>query len=518
MVKDAGKVVIIGGGIAGLCAAVYAQKCGYQTEVLEMHNTAGGLATSWRRGAYTFETCLHWLLGSKPGGQLRAQWEEVFDIEKLTFLQPEEFVCLETEHGEVLHIYSNIDRLEAELLQHAPEDAAEIRHFTFAVRSLTKFELPDPSGGLENWRTYLHDLRLLPLLRELSNVTSFEYGQRFKNPLLRRFFGEGDSAQLSAIALFLSLAWMSERNAGYAIGGSQAIIQSIAHKLAALGGRLRLGCKVEKILVQDGEAIGVRLTDGEIVAADWIISAADGHATLYDLLGGSFVDAATENVYRTFDTFPSYLQVSLGIAQNLSQKAGFVIRVLDSPFQIDPSTSLTQISFRFFHFDPTFSPPGKTAVTCFLPTRDFEYWLYLKQNDHITYQDEKNRVAEAVMGVLERMIPGVRSAIEVLDVSTPATVIGYTGNWRGSMEGWLITPQTGFRQLPSTLPGLGHFIMIGQWVMPGGGLPSGLLTARAAVKAMCREDHIEFLPEEGKVGRATPTPTARPTSASSAAH
>jgi phytoene dehydrogenase-like protein len=50
------KIVIVGGGIAGLCTAVYAQKCGYQTEVLEMHGAPGGLATSWHRGAYTFET------------------------------------------------------------------------------------------------------------------------------------------------------------------------------------------------------------------------------------------------------------------------------------------------------------------------------------------------------------------------------------------------------------------------------------------------------------------------------
>ena len=78
MKHDAGKVIIIGGGIAGLCAAVYAQRCGYQAEVLEMHDSAGGLATSWRRGEYTFETCLHWLFGSNPDGEMYSQWLEVF--------------------------------------------------------------------------------------------------------------------------------------------------------------------------------------------------------------------------------------------------------------------------------------------------------------------------------------------------------------------------------------------------------------------------------------------------------
>jgi phytoene dehydrogenase-like protein len=33
---------------------------------------------------------------------------------------------------------------------------------------------------------------------------------------------------------------------------------------------------------------------------------------------------------------------------------------------------------------------------------------------------------------------------------------------------------------PGTLPGLKNFIMAGQWVSPGGGLPSGLMSGRTA--------------------------------------
>jgi hypothetical protein len=35
----------------------------------------------------------------------------VFDIDKLTFVYPEEFVRLETEYGERLSVYSKVDRL-----------------------------------------------------------------------------------------------------------------------------------------------------------------------------------------------------------------------------------------------------------------------------------------------------------------------------------------------------------------------------------------------------------------------
>ena len=89
MTEDAGKIVVIGGGVAGLCAAVYARRCGYQVDLLEQHQSAGGLATSWRRGDYTFETCLHWLVGSNPSGILHAEWREVCDIDTLRFVDHE---------------------------------------------------------------------------------------------------------------------------------------------------------------------------------------------------------------------------------------------------------------------------------------------------------------------------------------------------------------------------------------------------------------------------------------------
>ena len=148
MRQNGKKIVIVGGGIAGLCTAVYALKCGYQVEVLEMHDMAGGLAMSWRRGRYTFETCLHWPVGSSPGGEHHAQWQEIFDIDRLTFINPVEFVRLESASGESLTIFTNVDRLEAELLRRAPQDALAIRDSTNSVRNLGKFRMLEPSGGL----------------------------------------------------------------------------------------------------------------------------------------------------------------------------------------------------------------------------------------------------------------------------------------------------------------------------------------------------------------------------------
>jgi len=495
MGQDQRKIIVIGAGIAGLCAAVYARKCGFDVDVFEQHDSAGGLATSWRRGDFTFETCVHWLLGSNPHGMLHEQWQEVFDIDRLTFVYHDEYVRLEGEHGERLTIYTNVDRMESELLKAAPQDADEIRHLASAIRRFGKFQLPDSSEPWPgNWLQLLHSLPYLPLLRKWSSMSIEDCGQRFTHPLLKKFFMSGQLARLSALALVFSLAWMNEHNAGYPIGGSQAVIRLIVERLRALGGRLHLGAKVHKIVVERDAAVGVQLESGETFAAEWVISASDGHSTIYDLLAGAYTDSATEKLYRTLQTFPSYLQVSLGIARNLSEQGALVTLLLDSPLVVDSETKLDQISFRFFHYDPTFAPPGKTAVTCFLPTSNFEFWTRLQREDPAQYQAEKQRVRKAICAVLERHVPGLGAAIEITDVSTPASVIQCTGNWKGSMEGWLLTPSTGYRSLGNTLPGLKRFLMIGQWMMPGGGLPSGLMTARAGIQKVCRSDNVPFVP------------------------
>jgi phytoene dehydrogenase-like protein len=286
---------------------------------------------------------------------------------------------------------------------------------------------------------------------------------------------------------------MSENNAGYPLGGSQAIIRLIAENLRNRGGDLRFGAKVEKILVEHDAAVGVQLAGGETIAADWVISAADGRATIYELLAGRYTDRVTDDLYRSHETFPSYLQVSLGVARDLSEQPAYVTRLLDTPLALDPATELPQVSFRFFHFDPTFAPPGKTSITCFLPTRNFEYWTELQRSDPERYRAEKRRVAESVVGILERSVSDIRPAIEVIDVSTPASVIRYTGNWKGSMEGWLLKPGSGYMPMRQTLAGLRKFLMAGQWVMPGGGLPSGLWTARTAIQVACKQDRIPFV-------------------------
>ena len=168
------KVVVIGAGIAGLCTAVYARKCGYQVEVIEQHDAPGGLATSWRRGEYTFETCLHWLTGTNPeADDARAMARGV--RHRRAHVRPTRTSSSASKASTATRSSSmpNIDRMEAEFLRRSPQDAGEIKHFASALRRFDQVSLarPDPNLGFEQISSAAPSiLPDLPLLRALVEI------------------------------------------------------------------------------------------------------------------------------------------------------------------------------------------------------------------------------------------------------------------------------------------------------------------------------------------------------------
>jgi len=94
--------------------------------------------------------------------------------------------------------------------------------------------------------------------------------------------------------------------------------------------------------------------------------------------------------------------------------------------------------------------------------------------------------------LLDKRFPGLAQNLEATDVATPATFVRYTGNWQGSYEGWLPTPRILGRWLPFVLPGLKEFYMAGHWVVPGGGLPSAVLSGRYVAQLICARNGRTF--------------------------
>ncbi len=491
-------IAIIGAGVAGLSAGCYGRMNGYRTQVFEMHDKPGGLCTAWQRKGYTIDGCIHWLVGSKPGQGMYRIWQELGMVQGRTFVDADEFLRYESRDGTAFILHADVDRLQEHMLEIAPEDREAIRDFCNGIRAFVKIgDMPitKPSELMSAWEKVWLGLgmtwkygRVMRWLRQPTTAVM----ARFKSPLIRDGILSAWPGTFPAGFLLMTLAWLHNKAAGYPIGGSLGLAQAIEERYRRLGGEIRYKARVAKILTEADRAVGVALDDGTEHQADYVISAADGHATIFDMLGAKYADDTVRGYYETLQPFPALVFVGLGINRSFEDVPKTVSGLqweLSEPVRI-ADRDLTSIGFHFFNQDPTLAPHGKTAVVCMIPS-SLEWWENLRR-DAGRYAAAKADVAQKVIGLLDRRFPGVARQVEVEDVATPSTFVRYTGNWQGSFEGWMVTPETITLRMKKTLPGLSNFWMCGQWVEPGGGLPPAATSGRQVIQLVCHQDGRRF--------------------------
>jgi phytoene dehydrogenase-like protein len=212
------------------------------------------------------------------------------------------------------------------------------------------------------------------------------------------------------------------------------------------------------------------------------------------LLGGRYVDDEVRGYYDSLPRFPSVVQVSLGVARDPSAEPHHVSFPLDEPLRI-VREAVDRLALKHYCYDTTLAPAGKSMLTMLIPS-SYEPWKRLSEQRE-RYDAEEEEVAAAVIARLGRRFPGLAGQVEVVDVATPLTYERYTGNWEGCFEGWLPTAQTirvaGPSGMKKTLPGLGSFHMVGQWVEPGGGPPPAATSGRRLIETLCREGGRRFV-------------------------
>jgi len=491
------KAIIIGGGMAGLCAGTYLRMNGIETDIFEMHHTAGGVCTSWKRGDYLIDFCIHWLVGSAPSDPFYERWSELVDMGRIDFVNHNEYLRVEDGEGRQLIIYTHLDRLEAELLSKAPEDEQEILMFISAIRKLTRMELSSEKAWeltslWDKARMYWKMLPFMGVFGKYMRLPAREYALRFQNPLVRKAMEVMFEPDMAVVFQMMTLAWMHKKAAGYPVGGSLRFANRILSRYRKLGGRLHLEKKVAEILVRENKAVGIRLEDGSEHFAHYIVSAADGYSTHFKMLKGAYLTPKLEKWYSEMATFPSVVFIALGIDQRLDGEPHALHFPLKEPIQLDPETAMTHLPLRIHNFDPTLAPAGKTLITLTLETFATDYWTQLYQRDQTRYYWEKERISQAVIRALDCRISGMAAKVEMVDVATPSTFSRYTGNWKGSFEGWMLTPEAGLQSLGHELPHLKNFYMCGQWVEVGGGLPTVLISGRSVAQLICHADGKAF--------------------------
>ena len=493
-------IIIIGAGIAGLSAGCYSQMNGYRTQIFELHDKPGGLCTSWKRKGYTVDGCVHWLLGARPGIDFYRIWEELGAVQGRVMIEHDEYMRIEGKEGQAFVLYTDANRLEQHMKELAPEDSEAIDELmngalTAAKLKMSFLKAPEVQSLGEKVGAMLKMLPLLPFVMKWAKAPFGDYGKRFKNPWLREAFSvlTHEVADMPTFGMFNQIAWYGQGVTGYPVGGSLEFARAIEQRYLDLGGKIHYRSRVSRILVENDQAVGVRLTDGTEHRADIVISAADGHATIFDMLEGKYIDDKIQGYYDELPLFPPLVHVALGVARAFDDVPYSIEGTsfpLDEPVTI-AGRELTRLPVQIYNFDPTLAPEGKTVLRVMLTT-DYAYWKKLRE-DPERYKAEKKQIADTVIAQLDRRYPGLADQVEMVNVATPTTFERYTGNWQGNHQGWLPTTEYFNLRMSKTLPGLENFYMAGQWVEPGGGLPLAGVSGRYVTQIICKKDKRPFV-------------------------
>jgi len=493
-------IIIIGGGLTGLAAGCYGRMNGYRTSIFEMHDKTGGVCTGWKRKGYTIDGAMDWLVGTKPGESFHNIWEELGAMQGQTIVNHDQFLRIELENGKVFTAYSDIDHLEQHMKEFGPEDKDTTEEFSNAVRTCTRLDMPvEKAPELYGMIDKLKMVKMLPYLRmarKWGKVSTADFARRLKNPDLREAFVTAFGAgidRMPMLFMLMTMAWLHKKMAGYPVGGALALAQAIERRYTGLGGELHCKSRVEKILVENDKAAGIKLADGTEHHGDIVISAADGHTTIFDMLDGKYIDDTIRGYYDDPQLFPPLIYIGLGVSQKFEDVPPTVVGIA---FPLEPPVTITgkeqkYLGVQIYNFDPTLAPEGKTVLKVQFNT-DYDYWEKLSQEPE-RYKAEKEQIADLVVSRLDKRFPGLAEHVEMRDVATPMTWVRYTGNWRGSYEGWLPKPGDFMNRMSKTLPGLENFYMAGQWVEPGGGMPTAAMSGRNTIQVICKKDKKKFV-------------------------
>ncbi len=487
------KIIIIGGGVAGLSAGIYGQLNGFDTRIFEMNAVPGGQCTAWDRKGYRFDYCLHWLIGTRSS-VFHDIWKETNVINDTVEIVDGEIHTLvkDDKWGDFI-VYTNIDSWQEYLVSLAPEDEKGIRKMCRQMKMGAGFVpfavAPDLRKFTDYFKALLKMRKLLFLLGRFSKVSAKEYFKSldFKNPklnyFLNRLYGE---TNFSALVIVMMLGWFHAKNAGYLVGGSLSMSLRMADRYKSLGGDLLLSKQVKKIRVEDNRATGIELTDGTVFKADYIIGAADGYSTLYHLLEGKYLSPKLKEAYSKWDVFIPFVQVAFGVNDRLAAETVVTTCLKDNfrigSLEVKHGYSLLNQSVA----DPTLAPQGKTTILVRFDSA-WENWEHIRDEE---YKKLKALICEKAVAILESHYPGASDKIEVIDVSTPKTLVKYTGVWKGAYEGFLPTGNMIKKTLPNKIPGLKGFYMIGQWMFPGGGIPPAAQSGKWVIQSITGKRHL----------------------------
>jgi len=486
------KVIIVGGGIAGLTAGIYLQDAGFETVIHEKNAVPGGQCTGWKREGYVIDNCIHWMTGARPGSGLYDVWQKTGALGEGIALHEKPSFYASVLDGEKLTFWRDLERTRSDMLQLSPGDAAEINKlidYTKMAETVTvPVDKPFDAMNLLDWIKLGASMKGMgKLIKAYGNMDLAALASRFQHPLIRQALVDYMPSQHLAYAFLISYATISSGNGDIPEGGSLAMALRIVRKYHSLGGVLHTNSPVKKVLVANHEATGVLLQDGREQSADCVICACDTDYTFRELLEAKYMPKSLRKLYSARPMYPvtSGFQVAFAVNGRFEALQGTQvfpcekISIAESTFQ--------RMSTYSYDYEASFAPLGKTVLqTNFMQTeQNFTYWKKLYEDRDVYHQVKQNLSGE----IKERLLaqyPFLQGKVHVIDVWTPMTYVDYCNSYCGSYMSFIVTPGAKRITVPGKIKGIDNVFLASQWQMGPGGLPTAAAMGKFAAFRIAR--------------------------------
>lgn len=530
--------IVVGSGMGGLAsAALLARHGGKRVLVLERHSTAGGFTHTFRRPGYEWDVGVHYIGQCEPGSPVRMLFDEVTNG-TLAWAKMPDVYDRAILQGERYDLVAGRQRFVETLSARFSGQRASIERYLREV-------LRSTSRGTPFFADRMLPARMSALLGPLLRAPMYGYSDRTVEQVVRPIVRDarlydvltaqmGDYGLLPRDASFAIHAMVVGHYLGggfYPVGGSAQIAAGAADVIESAGGEIFVAAEVERILVQNGRAVGVRMIDGRELRAPIVVSDAGAPNTYLRLLDESVAEpTGLPDRLRALGPSASHLSLYLGLDRTDAELGldGTNLWIYPEPdrdraferFLADWKAPIPLVYASFPSAkDPSFGArhPGKATVE--LVTIANIAWLRKWQDARwkkrgAEYDAWKAEMSERLLEIALRERPSLRGHIAHAELSTPLSTRHFTAHPDGEIYGLTHTPARFHLPLRAQTPIPGLFLT-GQDLVTcgvagalfGGALTAGAVLRSAMVKSVMRRAMGRAAPSARRSSVPAPTPS-----------
>ncbi|NET48394.1 MAG: NAD(P)/FAD-dependent oxidoreductase [Merismopedia sp. SIO2A8] len=534
-------LILIGSGIGALTvASLMAQLRNKRVLILERHFIAGGFTHTFQRKGFHWDPGLHYVGQMQAGSSTRNLFDLVTNQQVQWQKMPEPFEKF-VYPGLRFDLYGDPKRFEADLIERFPAESRAIRHYFKDIRKATAAMFLD-AARRNNGVLFKAVAAVAKLWHgtDLSLTTQEYLDQHFQDPQLKallatQWLDYGVPPKESPFALHATIVSHYLNGGYYPVGGPGTIAKSVQKVVEAKGGQLLVSREVTEILLDGGEAAGVRVRrlkskkeTFEEYYAPVVISNAGAYNTYLKLIPESYPIPFRKSLQQFVQAHPpaTHVSVYIGFSGDPHQ-LGFkgenhwIYNTFDHG-EVDRQKGNwlqdgepTQVYLSFPSLKDADAKKHTAELIAFAdydsfaPWRD-QAWLHRDEG----YKTLKQRIQDKLLGMIERQYPGFSDLVEYCEVSTPLTNEHFTAHPKGGMYGLpmhserFAAENQGWTRIKTSIPGLymtgsdvymlgivgsmmGAMLTMGQ--LPDGiSIPEGF-TAAAKAKAQVNEETVVYV-------------------------